>query len=58
LLTNKQKQYVYVDEADVINRVLFGMTAKDWHNSNSNLEGNIRDNTDMLHLVVLINLEY
>lgn len=56
-LTEKQKQYVYADEADVINVALFGQTAKEWKNSNPNLKGNIRDNADILHLVVLSNLE-
>lgn len=56
-LTEKQKQYVYADEADVINVALFGKTAKEWRNENPNLKGNIRDYTDILHLVVLSNLE-
>lgn len=29
-LTEKQKQYVYAEEADVLNVALFGMTAKEW----------------------------
>ena len=33
------------------------MTAKEWRNQNPNLDGNIRDYTDILHLVVLANLE-
>ena len=57
LLTEKQKHYIYADEADVINVSLFGMTAKEWRNKNPNLEGNIRDYTDIIHLVVLSNLE-
>ena len=56
-LTEKQKQFVYANEADVINVALFGMTAKEWRESNPNLEGNIRDYTDILHLIVLSNLE-
>lgn len=56
-LTDKQKQYIYADEADVLNVSLFGMTAKEWRSSNPNLEGNIRDYTDILHLIVLSNLE-
>lgn len=56
-LTKKQKQFVYANEADVINVALFGMTAKEWRDNNPNLNGNIRDYTDMLHLVVLSNLE-
>ena len=56
-LTEKQKQYVYADEADVINVALFGKTAKEWRDENPGLKGNIRDYTDILHLVVLSNLE-
>ena len=56
-LTEKQKQYVYANEADVLNVALFGMTAKEWRENNPNLDGNIRDYTDILHLVVLANLE-
>ncbi|MEG1597627.1 MAG: KilA-N domain-containing protein [Bacilli bacterium] len=57
LLTEKQKHYIYADEADVINVSLFGMTAKEWRDKNPNLNGNIRDYTDIIHLVVLSNLE-
>ena len=57
ILTEKQKLYVYADEADVINVALFGMTAKEWRNENPDLDGNIRDYTDILHLVVLSNME-
>ena len=57
LLTDKQKQFVYANEADVINVALFGMTAKEWREKNPNLDGNIRDYTDILHLIVLSNLE-
>ena len=56
-LTEKQKKFVYANEADVINVALFGMTAREWREKNPNLEGNIRDHTDILHLVILSNLE-
>ena len=58
-LTEKQKKFVYAEEADVLNVALFGMTAKEWRESNPDLaeEGNIRDYTDLLHLVILSNLE-
>lgn len=56
-LTEKQKQFVYASEVDVINVALFGMTASEWRKNNPDLEGNIRDHTDILHLVVLSNLE-
>lgn len=56
-LTENQKKFVYANEADVINVALFGMTAKEWRENNPNLEGNIRDYADILHLIVLSNLE-
>lgn len=58
-LTDKQKQFVYAEEADVLNVALFGMTAKEWRESNQKLakDGNIRDYTDLLHLIILNNLE-
>ena len=58
-LTDKQKRFIYADEADILNVALFGMTAKEWRESNPELadNGNIRDYTDLLHLVILNNLE-
>ncbi len=58
-LTEEQKRFVYAEEADVINVALFGMTAKEWRQENPELakKGNIRNYTDLLHLVILNNLE-
>lgn len=58
-LTEKQKKFVYSEEADVLNVALFGMTAKEWRTLNPEIanKGNIRDYTDLLHLVILNNLE-
>jgi len=58
-LTEKQKKFAYAEEADVLNVALFGMTAKEWRKSNPEIadKGNIRDYTDLLHLVILNNLE-
>ena len=58
-LTEEQKRFVYAEEADVLNVALFGMTAKEWRENNPELakNGNIRDYTDLLHLVMLSNLE-
>ena len=56
-ITEKQKQFIYAEEADVLNVALFGMTAKEWRETNPNLDGNIRDYTDLLHLIILNNLE-
>ena len=58
-LTEKQKKFVYAEEADVLNVALFGLTAKEWRTCNPDIadKGNIRDYTDLLHLVILNNLE-
>lgn len=58
-LTEEQKRFVYAEEADVLNVALFGMTAKEWREDNLELakKGNIRDYTDLLHLIILNNLE-
>jgi len=58
-LTEEQKRFVYAEEADVLNVALFGMTAKEWREHNPELakNGNIRDYTNLLHLVILSNLE-
>ena len=58
-LTDSQIRFVYAEEADVLNVALFGMTAKEWRDTNPELAktGNIGDYTDLLHLVILNNLE-
>lgn len=58
-LTEQQIKFVYAEEAEVLNVALFGMTAKEWRESNPDLakNGNMRDYTDLLHLIILNNLE-
>lgn len=50
---------VYADEADLLNKAVFGMTAKEWREANPELvpKGNVRDFADILQLNVLANLE-
>ncbi len=57
-LTEKQKQYVYAEEADVLNVALFGMTAKEWRDKNPNIEENIRDYTDLKHFSNKYNIKF
>jgi len=57
ILTKKQQNVIYADEADILNVALFGMTAKDWRAKNKNKKGNIRDYADVRQLVCLANLE-
>lgn len=56
-LTEKQKLYVYANEADILNVALFGMTAKEWKDKNPTLDGNMRDYANILQLIILSNLE-
>ena len=49
--------FVYANEADLLNVALFGQTAKQWRIENPDLEGNIRDAATIEQLVVLSNLE-
>lgn len=56
-LTKEQINYIYSNEADVLNVALFGMTAKQWRDSNPKLKGNIRDYATLAQLLVLSNME-
>ena len=57
LITRQQIDFVYANEADVLNMALFGATAKQWREKNLNKDGNIRDYADIRQLVCLTNLE-
>ena len=56
-LTKQQINFVYANEADMLNVALFGMTAKQWRETNPKAEGNIRDEASIEQLVVLSNME-
>ncbi|MCL2540171.1 MAG: KilA-N domain-containing protein [Firmicutes bacterium] len=56
-LTEKQRSFVYADEADLLNVALFGKTAADWRKENPSAKGNIRDFASIHHLLVLSNME-
>ena len=53
VLTPQQISYTYANEADLLNTVLFGKTAKEWRDSNPNEKGNIRDLASIYQLLVL-----
>ena len=57
VLTSQQISYTYASEADLLNTVLFGKTAKEWRDSNPNEKGNIRDLASIYQLLVLSNME-
>ncbi len=56
-ITKEQEQYIYASEADVLNVALFGNTAQQWRKSNTDKDGNIRDNATIEQLLVLANIE-
>ena len=56
-LSSAQTSIIYANEADVLNVALFGMTAKQWRDANSNLKGNIRDYATINELICLSNME-
>ena len=57
LVDKKSKYFTYANEADVLNIALFGKTAKEWRDENSEKDGNIRDYASVEQLIVLSNLE-
>lgn len=56
-LTPVQVSYRYASEADMLNVVLFGKTAKQWKGENPDEKGNMRDTATINQLLVLSNLE-
>ena len=56
-LPKEKINFIYADEADMLNMALFGLTAKQWRDANPNAEGNIRDAATIEQLVVLSNME-
>lgn len=52
-----KSSFVYANEADVLNMALFGMTAKEWREANSDKDGNIRDYSSVKQLIILSNME-
>ena len=56
-LSKDKINFVYADEADMLNMALFGFTAKQWRDANPKAEGNIRDAANIEQLVVLSNME-
>ena len=53
----KDAKIIYASEADILNKALFGMTAKEWSDANPLKKGNMRDYSNVTQLVVLANLE-
>ena len=56
-VTASQASVIYAEEADVLIVAMFGMTAKQWHEKNPDLKGNIRDYASINELICLSNME-
>jgi hypothetical protein len=56
-LSKEQINFIYANEADVLNVAMFGMTAKEWREANPHLKGNIRDYATINELICLSNME-
>ena len=56
-ITQMQASIIYANEADVLNVTMFGMTAKQWRETNPDLKGNIRDYATINELICLSNME-
>lgn len=56
-LTRQQIAYKYASEADMLNVVLFGKTAKEWREEHPDMKGNMRDEATIHQLLVLANVE-
>lgn len=56
-LSPAQVTYTYASEADLLNVVLFGKTAKQWKDEHPTEKENMRDKATLNQLLVLANLE-
>ncbi|MDD3263084.1 MAG: KilA-N domain-containing protein [Candidatus Absconditabacteria bacterium] len=56
-LSQDEINYIYADEADVLNKALFGQTAKQRKDKNLTKKGNMRDFATIEQLIILANLE-
>lgn len=56
-ITAAQAAVTYANEADLLNVALFGETAREWRDGNSQAEGNMRDHATVEQLLVLANIE-
>ncbi|MFA6924515.1 MAG: KilA-N domain-containing protein [Bacteroidales bacterium] len=56
-ISKTEQNTIYANEADLLNKALFGLTALEWRISNPELKGNVRDYAEIEQLVVLSNLE-
>jgi KilA-N domain len=51
------ESYIYANEADMLNMIVYGESAHEWKQKNGHMEWNQRDNGNMEQLIVIANLE-
>ena len=56
-LPAKNQGIIYASEADLLNKVVFDITAAEWKAQNPDKKGNLRDHASDIQLTVLANLE-
>ncbi len=57
LLSPQEISFIYADEADMLNKILFGMSAQEWKIHYPQREWNMRDDATIEQLIVLANME-
>lgn len=53
----KRESMSQASEMDMLNRIVFGMTAREWKQANPERKGNIRDHATEMELVIISNLQ-
>lgn len=53
----KAETFYHASESDMLNMIVWGMTAKDWQRAYPDKKGNLRDHANKLELVILNNLQ-
>lgn len=56
-LSKNDINFVYADEADILNKALFWKTAREWRDQNPWKKWNIRDEASIEQLIILANIE-
>jgi len=57
ILWKNEVNFVYSNEADILNKALFWKTAKEWRDENPDKKWNIRDYSNIEQLIILANIE-
>ncbi len=57
LLSSQEISLIYADEADILNKALFGMTAREWRDAHPWISWNMRDEASIEQLIILANIE-